>query len=169
VVSGKASLIPATLPGQKLLGGLRNSSRPAGSKPLLELVVGFREGFRDYPHIGYHRHEVSVSLPPGHDMGMDMLIDARPGYLTQIDSDVKTLGVKYLAQELSAPADYLKVLAKLIISQSVKVGHVAIGRHHEVPRVIGVAIHDDKVFAPAVENVILSIAILSWLLTQHTA
>lgn len=55
-----------------------------------EFAVGIGQGFRQDFGVGQHRHEISVALPAGDDMRVEMVLDAGPGHPSQVYPNVES-------------------------------------------------------------------------------
>ncbi len=63
-----------------------------GLKLPFEAVIDIFHGFGDYAGIGDHWHKVVIAVPPGHDMGMDMVVDSGAGDPPQVHADIVKIG-----------------------------------------------------------------------------
>jgi len=131
-----------------------------------QLLIGLGQGFRHYSDIRQNGHNVGVTLPPRHDVGMKMVLDARPGYPAQICPDVKAAGVKCLPQHTDSPADNLEVLVSLRPGKLLQTGYMPVRGYHQVSGVIGIAVQNDEVMLAPIQYMVGIIIIFCRLVAQ---
>src|SRR5215216_3186193 len=54
-------------------------------------LVALLEGLRHHPRVGDHRHEVGVAAPAGHDVQVDVVLDAGAGDPALVEADVEAV------------------------------------------------------------------------------
>ncbi len=86
-------------------------------KRLQQFPVGLIHCLGYYLDISQHRHEVGIAIPPGHDVGMDMLVNPGASYPAQVHSDVEVLGFELSLEQLDAAAHQQVMLVSLLIGQ----------------------------------------------------
>ena len=64
------------------------------------------QGLRDNSSIRENRHKMTISLPAGNDMKVNMIYYPGPGYLSQIHSHIKTLRMQNLLKEVLHPEGF---------------------------------------------------------------
>ena len=57
-----------------------------------QAFISVTEMFRDHAYVGKDRDEVSIAVPPGHDMKMEVVLHSGPGRNPQVKAHVKTVG-----------------------------------------------------------------------------
>ena len=76
---------------------------------------------------------------------------------SHVYANIKAAGIEHLPQNLEAPTNYLIVLVKLFVTQLFQISYVPVRSYHQVPRVIGIAVHNDEVFVSPIQDVVQNI------------
>jgi len=91
---------------------------------------------------------------------MDMIIYTGAGGLTQIHTEIKTIGAKCFSQDLNGAANDVVVLVKFIASQFFQASDMPIGGYHKVTGTIGVGVHNDKIPLSPIQDIIYRVIAL---------
>ncbi len=110
-----------------------------------ELCIHRAQALGQYACICDHRHEIAVALPSGHDMCVQVRIEAGSRDAAQIQSYVETIRACCAAENLHAKSDELKVFRACISTQAIEVGGMMIWRDEKVSRTVGIPVHYDEV------------------------
>ena len=71
-----------------------------------------------HPDIAQHRHEVVVAFPAGNDVKVQMRLDARARRLSEVVSDIKSVGFQVLAENDDTSLAYPEQLGALFFGQA---------------------------------------------------
>lgn len=134
-----------------------------------EEVVGCFEALGNDPGVGGACHEISVAVPPGNDMPMEVGRDPGSPGGSHVHSDVKSIWVEYSLNPGCCVADELVDLKKFLVAQVAEIGGVLIGGDHQVSARIRVAIEDDESGFSSVEDEIFGVVTLSREVDENAA
>jgi hypothetical protein len=140
------------------------SSRKALSENSVQLGIGLVQPFRYDSHLGNHRHEVGIAAPSGHDMNVHVGIDARACHLAYIGSYVKALGTESVFQDPNAKFHESHHRSTFFVREVFQAGDVPIRDYHEVTVAVGISIEHDHPIFSTVEEVILPVLTLGYLI-----
>ena len=63
----------------------------------LQFGIGIVQPFGDDAHVGDNWHEVGITIPTGHYMDVDVVVDAGASSLAEVDANVKAIRTHGLA------------------------------------------------------------------------
>ena len=109
---------------------------------LSKLFVQLCHLLRDQFRVSKDRHEVGVAVPARDDVEMYVLVDARPGYTTNVRADVEPIGIGDFLENDHHSLQERHQLKRFFIRKIGDIIRVAIGDDHQVSAVVGKEIHD---------------------------
>jgi hypothetical protein len=90
------------------------------------------------------------------------------GYLPEVNADVEASGFENTAHYRCASPNDAEVVHQLIICHIFQGGDMAVGRHHQVARIVRELVQDHEIQSAAVQNEIALVIVLCRFLTEDT-
>src|SRR5262249_51466344 len=113
-----------------------------GLEARLERVPGLVERLDHHLGRAHHRHEVGVPPPAGHEVPVEMAVDASPGVPADVHSQVRPGGVVRLVHDLQRDLEEVLQIVQLLVVQGRVVAGMPARHHHEVAIVVRVLVED---------------------------
>ena len=99
------------------------------------------------------------AAPPGHDVDVEVIRQARTAGGAQVYADVEALGPERVPQPADAPRDGAGDLDLLVGRQLLVVDDLPEGDDHQVPVIVRITIHQDEHRAAAPHDEVLFVAV----------
>lgn len=113
--------------------------------------MAFRQIFWNHSRLADDSHEIGIAWPAGHDVEMQMLRDASPGTLANVEAHVKSRALIRQTQiylcEAGQQNQFLKRLGRGLLKRR----NMLVRDDHEVSARVGIAIQHHKVESRAMD------------------
>src|SRR5215210_4621437 len=114
----------------RLRTGFRSSRAPGGSEARSRLEKMLRQDLR----LAENGHEARVAAPAGHDVEVDVLVDACSRRAPEVPAEVESLRRVSRPQRLDAAEPESVDLERGLVGDAAQLALVRIGRDEQVPR-----------------------------------
>ncbi len=141
------------------------TGRPPGSffeqllPGLADGACGLVQRFGDHAGIGEHGHEIGVSDPPGHEVGVNVVFDSGSGSGSDIEAEIETVRVHEMFERLFAAGGQAHDLGHFFEDEGIEIADMPIGGDHEMPGIVGEVVEQDETMPAAGQDVIFSVSL----------
>src|SRR5262249_23871663 len=135
-----------------------------GLEARLERFPGLVERLDHHLGRADDRHEVGVSPPAGHEVPVEVAVDAGPGVPADVHSQVRPRGLVDLVHDLQRDLEEVLQIIQLLVLQGRVVPGMPARNHHEVAIVVGVLVEDGEAPRAAPQDEVLPVRLSPGLL-----